>query len=290
MWSVLIVCVGWFAGLVAFGRPHQLKRSACPANEHHGGRLSVIIPARNEEGSLGNLLAGLSRDRLEHSEIIVVDDQSSDATASLAGDVAGVSVLAAGERPEGWTGKSWACHVGAAAASGDVLCFLDADVRLAPGALASVFATHQRLGGLVSVQPWHATVHPYEQLSAIFGVVALMGAGTGAHLHNPCAFGPLLMTSAAAYRSVGGHAAARAEVVEDVALGSLYKADGRSLRGSPRTSPAARRTHRCGVWPPLSCGSPPWALLPSLRGTQRWAPFRLPWGMPLSRRLLSNSG
>ncbi len=226
MWSVLIVCAGWIAGWVAFGRPHRLPPSTTRASNLQRPALSVIVPARNEEMSLGELLADLRSNAPEGTEVIVVDDQSSDTTAALAAGFDDVTVLSAGDRPPGWTGKSWACHLGARAAGADALCFVDADVRLGAGAIESVTAAHDRLGGLISIQPWHTTVRPYEQASAIFGVVALMGAGTGEHLDHPCAFGPVLMTSRTDYESVGGHAAALSEVVEDVVLGTLYRSHG----------------------------------------------------------------
>ncbi len=87
-------------------------------------------------------------------EVVVVDDASRDATASVA-CAAGATVLPAGDPPAGWTGKAWACHVGAEATSGDLLLFLDADTRFAPDALDGLLEVHDEYGGLVSVQPFH---------------------------------------------------------------------------------------------------------------------------------------
>lgn len=186
--------------------------------------VSVVIPARNEEQSLPGVLASLQRSALPLHEIVVVDDESQDATAAVATS-GGARVVSPGAPPPGWTGKAWACQRGAEAAAGDVLLFLDADTVLAaPDALAGLLDLHARAGGLVSVQPHHRTERAYEQLSAYFNVVSLMacGAFTGSRSSRPMAFGPCLVTSRADYDRAGGHAAVRGEVLDDVSLARAY--------------------------------------------------------------------
>ena len=77
--------------------------------------------------------------------------------------------------PPGWAGKCWACDRGTATRRGgdELLVLLDADVRLHPGALDALRDAHRHHGGLLSVQPYHDTIRPYEQLSALFNVIAL---------------------------------------------------------------------------------------------------------------------
>jgi 4,4'-diaponeurosporenoate glycosyltransferase len=116
--------------------------------------VSVVVPARDEEQTLPALLAALRGSTVPVVEVVVVDDGSADRTAEVARD-GGARVLAAGAPPVGWTGKAWACHVGAGATTGDLLLFLDADTVLAPDALAGLLELHARHGGLVSVQPHH---------------------------------------------------------------------------------------------------------------------------------------
>jgi len=108
------------------------------AHRHAAPSVSVVIPARNEETSLPGLLESLRQLTVEVHQTVVVDDGSRDATASVARS-AGADVLPAGVPETGWTGKAWACHVGARATSGDLLLFLDADTVLAPDALAGAF-------------------------------------------------------------------------------------------------------------------------------------------------------
>ncbi len=231
MWSLMLAIAGLVAGAVAFGIPQRLRvdsgASAGTDEPHHSPcltrpALSVVIPARDEEHSLPLLLADLAENAPPGTEVIVVDDESTDRTAALAAEFGGVRVVRAGVRPTGWAGKPWACHLGGLAATSETLCFIDADVRLRARALHAVVAEHRRRGGLLSVQPWHVTEEPYEQGSALFGVVALMGAGTGDRSARPFAFGPVMVTSREDYDRAGGHRAVRSQVVEDIALSRRF--------------------------------------------------------------------
>jgi 4,4'-diaponeurosporenoate glycosyltransferase len=217
---LVIGVTGWLLGWWAFGRVRSLEhRSAAqPAT----GGVTIVIPARNEELSLPNLLADLAAARPAHSRVIVVDDHSSDRTAAIAESHDFVELIPAPPLPEGWTGKSWACHTGASRATGEWIIFLDADVRVLPGALDALLADLVQQGGLVTVQPWHRTERPYEQLSALFNTIAIMGAASGTE-RRPCgAFGPVLATSVRSYGLVGGHESVRSAVVEDLALAQRY--------------------------------------------------------------------
>lgn len=227
------VCVaGWLAGWWALGRPRPLTGStdaaladAAPSD----AGTTVIIPARNEAASLGGVLGDLTRSA-RRPRVIVVDDDSEDDTAAIARRVPEVELVESGQLPTGWAGKCWACDRGVAASAvspsagerDDLLIFLDADVRLEPDALGRLVDVHARTGGLVSVQPWHDTERPYEQLSALFNVIALMGTGAGSGEPSG-AFGPVLVTTRDDYRSIGGHAAVRDQVVEDLALAGRYR-------------------------------------------------------------------
>lgn len=226
---LILVAIQWAAGvwLLARIRGPQRSRSGRVAGER-APTVSVIVPARNEEASLPHLLASLAAQTVPPSEVIVVDDHSEDATAALAA-AAGVTVLDAPPLAEGWRGKPAACAAGAEMATGELLVFLDADVTLAPGALAAVIDEHRRSGGLVSVQPFHMTARPYERLSAICNVVSMMGtlAFTGPPRREvTMAFGPCMVTSRADYDAVGGHTdpTVRSQVIEDIFLARCFRA------------------------------------------------------------------
>jgi 4,4'-diaponeurosporenoate glycosyltransferase len=230
--TVALCLLGWLLGWWALGRPRRVDDLVATPSLPP---LTIVVPARNEAASIGSLLGDLGADpALRGARVVVVDDHSTDDTAAIAAGFDGVEVLTAPALPPGWAGKPWACHCGATATApdadpGDLLVFLDADVRVRPGALPRLVGAHAATGGLLSVQPRHETRRWYEQLSAVFNVVAMMGVGTGDPNGATGAFGPLLITSRDDYLAVGGHGAVRGQVVEDLALAARYRESGRPL-------------------------------------------------------------
>jgi 4,4'-diaponeurosporenoate glycosyltransferase len=228
--TILFCMTGWLLGWWALGRPRRVAElpvaSLVPSTSGPVRRVTVVIPARNEELSIGALLGDLERGRPPGTRVVVVDDHSHDATAAIAAGFGFVEVMDAPDLPTGWTGKCWACHSGAAGVDDGVLVFLDADVRLDDGALARIVDEQERIGGLVSVQPWHDAERPYEKMSALFNVVAVMGTAAGSRREPTGAFGPVMVTSVEDYRLMGGHAAVSDEVVEDLALAQRFRRAG----------------------------------------------------------------
>lgn len=181
--------------------------------------MSIIIPARNEENVLPFLLQDLRNQSLQASEIIVVDDESEDATAQIASSL-GAKLISLQEKPNGWTGKSWACQQGAEAAQGEVLLFLDSDVRLGKDGLRRLMQAHSDCKCTISVQPYHKTEKTFEQFSMIFNLIQI--AANGSALPKPIKIGlcgPLILISRADYARVGGHRIVRNSVIEDLSLG-----------------------------------------------------------------------
>ncbi len=219
--TLVLLTSGWLAGWILAGYLVRLRRAAPPA----GVRVSVVVPARDESDRLPRLLAALAAARPAPHEVIVVDDGSTDGTGEVAA-AAGATTIRV-ERPGGWTGKAYACQRGADAARGDVLVFLDADVEPAPDGIASLAAAAIACRGLVSALPMQRVERPYEHLSAGPGIVSLLGAGTGDTPGNRrwwrrgFAFGPALAVPADIYDDLGGHAAVRGSIAEDVALATV---------------------------------------------------------------------
>lgn len=123
------------AGVVAISRLAKAARVAPPivAASRTGdapASISVVVPARDEAERIGPLLDAVVGSR-GVAEVIVVDDQSSDATAAIARD-AGATVIVGAELPDGWAGKAWALQQGIEAASGEWVVTLDADTRPHP--------------------------------------------------------------------------------------------------------------------------------------------------------------
>lgn len=224
-WLGVSLLVRWLMGWLLCLRMPSLPPAAQPLGS--AKRVSLLIPARNEEATLPHLLEALRHQRLMPDEVIVIDDHSSDRTAAIAREMATdlpIRVVQPPPLAAGWCGKTWALHHGVRASQGEVLVFLDADTEPAPTFLERLLVQHDRLGGLVSVQPYHRTERPYEQLSMLFNLVGLMavplGAGCGV------AFGPAMATSRADYERSGGHAAVAGKVVEDWFLAHCYEKAG----------------------------------------------------------------
>jgi glycosyltransferase involved in cell wall biosynthesis len=110
--------------------------------------VSVLIPARNEEFNIGTILHHLSTHDYENMEILVYDDLSSDRTYEVASEIAArdsrIKVIRGSELPEGWMGKNNGCHRLAMEAEGEYLLFLDADVKVYKGLIASAVANVQK--------------------------------------------------------------------------------------------------------------------------------------------------
>jgi len=201
--------------------------------------VSVIIPARNEESNLPLLLSDLGDQTLSATEIIVVDDASEDATSRVALEY-GAKLVRLDSKPEGWTGKSWACKNGVDAAKSELLLFLDADVRLGRDAIKALVQAYLKEGSAISVQPYHKTEKLYEQFSIFFNLIQIAANGTA--LPKPInigLYGPVILISGQDYVKSGGHESVRKSVVEDMALGAQLRKTGVPYRlfiGNPSVS------------------------------------------------------
>jgi 4,4'-diaponeurosporenoate glycosyltransferase len=213
----------WSVGFLILGRLRRRVGEA-PANNSPAS-FSIVIPARNEARNLPVLLRSIAEQPIRPLEVIVVDDASTDRTAEVAGHC-GATVIASLALPEGWRGKTWACHQGANAARGDLLLFVDADTWFEKNGLPRILAAYQI--GALSVGPFHAVGRPYEQLSAFFNLI--MAAGTVPH----GLFGQMLLVDRENYRRVGGHEAVKERILENFCLADQFRRAGipvRSLMG-----------------------------------------------------------
>ena len=215
--ELIIILVGLGATAVLFFRFPRLP--AYPAPPETPIAVSVIIPARNEEKNLEALLSDLARQSVRPLEIICADDGSEDRTAEVA-LARGARLLSIRDKPPEWTGKSWACQRGAEVSTGDLLLFLDADVRLGESGVSRLVAAQSASGGTISVQPYHNPRQSYEQLSLIFNFVQIAANGAALPWGEPAGlYGPVILISRADYLFLGCHNAVKSSIVEDMSLG-----------------------------------------------------------------------
>ncbi len=208
---------------VIFGKPRFLPTTG--AIEHK--KITIIIPARDEEENIQVLLESINLQKHAPHEIIVVNDGSTDSTAKVAQKL-GATVLNAKPLPQGWKGKPWACQQGATTATGEWLLFLDADTFMASEDFLS------RLGYLTvsenhvfSICPWHYIKRPYEQLSAFFNVLMLIGMDAfGADQtsqKDTRLVGQCMLISTPVYEQCDGHETVKNEVLENYKLSTTLK-------------------------------------------------------------------
>ena len=224
-------------------------------------RVSVLVPARNEEASIAACVEAVRASVGVDWELVVLDDHSDDRTADIVREIATkdarVRLEPAPPLPAGWCGKQHACFTLAGHARFPLLTFLDADVRLAPAALARLVAfQRQSRAELVSGFPRQETVTLLEQLviPLIHWLLVCWLPLAGMRRSRRAAFGAgcgqWFLTTRAAYDAAGGHAAVRASLHDGLTLPRAYRRAGFRTDVCDATDLAACRMYRSagGVW------------------------------------------
>jgi chlorobactene glucosyltransferase len=220
-------------------RTLERRRRANPLLPMPPPLVSILVPARDEERNIGTCVASLAAQvyPTDRFEILVLDDRSGDRTgaivAALAAEHPIVRLLRGAALPDGWGGKAHACQQLADAARGDWLLFTDADTVHAPGMLRATMAA-ALMGGVEAL-----TALPRERADS-FGerllvpqlFFFLLASQPLAPLERAgetrfvFANGQFLLVGRELYRRIGGHAAVRAQLMEDMALGLRCKRAG----------------------------------------------------------------
>ena len=245
IFNLTILILGLIASLYLFWRMPNLNnplqqdtavesKTAAKVEPLNGSlSVSIIIPARNEAETLPLILTDLKEQTHKPLEIICVNDGSEDQTRDVilgAGD--NVVLLDVSDKPIDWMGKAWACLKGAEQAKGQLLLFLDADVRLTPESLAKLLVAYGQASCTISVQPYHRISKAYEQLSMFFNVILIGANGTGLPIKNSKVglYGPVILIPKADYEEIGGHRAAQRTITDDLALGDALTLAGKKYR------------------------------------------------------------
>lgn len=268
------------ASLAAAGAAHATVNAALlrrPSDQPPAvsGRVSVLLPVRDEVADVGECLRSLMTQPV--AEILVLDDGSADGThdaaVQAAGDDPRVHVLTGVDVPAGWLGKPHACAQLAWAAdpASEVLVFVDADVRLAPHAVAAAVDLLDAHGlDVVCPYPRQSAVTAAERLVqpllqwSWLTFLPLRIAERSPRPSLVAANGQFLVIRRAAYERAGGFAAVRDAVLDDVALaravtlagGRAAVVDGTALAGCRMYDgwPAVRDGYSKSLW--SAFGSP----------------------------------
>ncbi|HEX6088119.1 MAG TPA: glycosyltransferase family 2 protein [Thermoanaerobaculia bacterium] len=196
-------------------------------------RVSVIVPARDEERAIERTVRALLAQTYPELEIIVVNDRSVDRTGEILAGFPAITVVDNEEPPPGWLGKPWALHQGSLRATGELLLFVDADVIYQPELVAAAVTHMEECDAvLLSLFPhfemrgfWEHVTLPNLSVFA-FTFLPLWLANRSRIVHLAIGGGPGNLVRRDAYLAAGGHEALQGAVVDDVGLARLMRRDG----------------------------------------------------------------
>ena len=192
--------------------------------------LTVLIPARNEAGVIGEVLAALAVQG-PNLRVVLIDDQSDDGTAEAAraGSSNGLEIVDGEPLPEGWSGKLWALEQGRKHANTALLLLLDADIRLEPGTIAALLRQRDETGAafvslmarLRMVSGWEILLMPaFVNFFKLLYPFALSNAARGAIAAGA---GGCILVEARALEKIGGFGAIQGALIDDCALARAIK-------------------------------------------------------------------
>lgn len=246
-WCALIPAVLFCWNLLLFRRPPRAD-GRLPA-------VSLLIPARNEESNIGAALECALSSRALELEVIVLDDGSTDRTAAIVRELSvcdrRVRLVQGEQLAQGWAGKAHAAHALATHAQHDVLCFVDADVRLGSDALArmATLLVKQNVA-LVSGFPQQQTHSTLEWMLLplihflLLGFLPIAGLRYTRLRGFGAGCGQFLMMRRDAYRATGGYASVRETMHDGLMLPALFRRHGLRTDIADLTGLATCRMYR----------------------------------------------
>jgi chlorobactene glucosyltransferase len=203
-------------------------------------KVSVILPARNEQKYIEKCLDSLLKQDYSNYEIVVINDSSSDRTGEIIQKYSTknskIIFINAEAKPEGWTGKNWACYQGYIKSTGQLFLFTDADTTHSSStiSLAVNNLLAKELDALTAIPKilandfWTKITLPILWTLSISRYSALKANDPKTNVGY--FFGSFFIITKKTYEAVGTHKAVKEEIVEDGALGRKVKEEGFKLR------------------------------------------------------------
>ncbi|MGC8690373.1 MAG: glycosyltransferase [Caldisericum sp.] len=229
VYNIILYLTGFLGSLLSFFPFGVLKKGAVKLNK----KVSVIIPARNEESNLINILEDLKNQTYKPYEIIVVNDESEDKTESIAKQN-GAKVVSIKEKPKEVLGKPYACLKGFEESTQDLLLFLDADLRLGNDAIEKLLYTYELENAVISVWPYHEIKTLEENFSFFFNFIGAISLNNFSLINRflpiQGLFGTCILIDRDTYEKTQGHKNVLKEVVEDLALGKVIAKKGIKIK------------------------------------------------------------
>jgi chlorobactene glucosyltransferase len=236
----------------------QIFKPSNPELSNNELRISILIPMRNEAGIIAETVRSLLAQNSPNLEIILLDDNSTDNSAAIARVAANgdprLRVIPGAPLPPGWTGKVWACHQLSEQAAGETLLFTDADVRWQADAVSALVAEARRTNAdLLTVWPTQITQTWGERLVVplmSFAILAYLPILAVHHVRWPvfaAANGQCLLFRRETYQKIGGHAAIKNQIVDDMAFAYAVKRNKLRLRMADANDLIQTRMYQ--TWP-----------------------------------------
>ena len=208
--------------------------------KHDNPKVSIILPARNEEEFIGKCLDSLIEQDYTNYEIIVINDSSEDATGKIISEYAKknskIIPVNAQVKPDGWMGKNWACMEGYKKATGDLLLFTDADTKHSQNVI-SLAVSHLLSFNLdaLSAIPKMRTMDFWTRITLPMISTFLHTRFSAIRVNDPSKktayfFGSFFIIKQKTYESVGTHEGVKHEIIEDGALGKKVKESGHKMK------------------------------------------------------------
>ncbi len=202
--------------------------------------VSVLIPARDEEKNIGNLLGDLIKQDYSEIEVIVFNDQSSDRTSEIVMQYAiqdrRISLIHSAGLPEGWLGKNWACHSLAKVASGEYFFFLDADVRIGNDLISNSIAYSKRNKlALISIFPKQIIKSIGEKVTVpimnyiLLSLLPLVLVRKSGLSSLAAANGQFMFFNSSVYKSFHPHEIMKNNKVEDIEIARYLKRNNQKI-------------------------------------------------------------
>jgi glycosyltransferase involved in cell wall biosynthesis len=223
--SLILVVVMLIIALVNIFTVRTIKSSS---STRIAESVSILVPLRNEAENVSGVVSSLLNQRgLDDFEVIALDDSSTDSTREILDSLADarLRIMDGSSLPSQWLGKNFACHQLASSARGEILVFVDADVRLSPTAItSSITAMNRWQWDFISPYPrqiaitfLERVVQPLLQWSW-FVTLPLRVAEALQRSSMVVANGQFFLMRRTAYFSSGGHEAIKGEVLDDLEL------------------------------------------------------------------------
>lgn len=247
-----IAIISWLCGFIFLFR---IPLCCLTQVNNFQKKVSIIIPARNEEENIGILLDSINDNKIENLEVIVLNDHSTDKTKEISLSK-WAKVIDSEPLPKGWYGKPWACYQGAKSATGDLFIFLDSDTKIENDGLKKIVETYNlycqkyKNDIVMSIAPYHKVEKFYEEFSGFFNIIMMGSMKAFLPFKNSETiglFGQALVLSKENYFKIDGHKSVKDKILENMFMAEIFKSKNIKLKCFGGKNSLSFRMYKNGI-------------------------------------------